>query len=210
MSLLSVFSVCLLSFCTHGAPVKPATPKNSPPHAASPAAFALLAWMSLTAALIASSASMEQCSLTGGSERCFAISAFLIVPTSSSDRPLTHSVATDDDAMAEPQPNVLKQESTMLPSASTRSAASSRPRTRARPPTPCRRRGRPWGRSPRCGGVRSGRRPMEERRKGGGCRRRTRRDIAGAAGACAPRQCVERPPWPRAWRRGARARTFLW
>jgi len=35
------------------------------------------------------------------------------------DRPLTHSVATLLDAMADPQPNVLKHESTMLPSPST-------------------------------------------------------------------------------------------
>jgi len=39
--------------------------------------------------------------------------------TSSMDRPLTHSVATLLDAMADPQPNVLKHESTMLPSPST-------------------------------------------------------------------------------------------
>ena len=35
------------------------------------------------------------------------------------DRPLTHSVATLLDAMADPQPKVLKHESTMLPSPST-------------------------------------------------------------------------------------------
>lgn len=47
------------------------------------------AWMSLTAALMASSASMLQCSLTGGKLKCLAMSEFLMVKTSSKLRPLT-------------------------------------------------------------------------------------------------------------------------
>ena len=73
----------------------------------------------MTRALMASSASMEQCSLTGGSERCLAMSAFLMVAAPSMWRPFTHSVATLLLAMALPQPKVLKHESTMLPSSST-------------------------------------------------------------------------------------------
>lgn len=69
--------------------------------------------------LMASSASMLQCSLTGGRERCFAMSLFLMDVALSSVCPFTHSVATLLLAMAEPQPKVLKQESIMLPSAST-------------------------------------------------------------------------------------------
>ena len=53
------------------------------------ASFARLACTSLTAALMASSASMLQCSLTGGKLKCFAISLFLIVSTSSIDLPFT-------------------------------------------------------------------------------------------------------------------------
>lgn len=75
--------------------------------------------MSLTAALMASSASMLQCSLTGGRLRCLAMSRFLMVITSSMLLPLTHSVATLLLAMAEPHPKVLKQESVMLPLSST-------------------------------------------------------------------------------------------
>ena len=65
-----------------------------------------LAFQSEIAFLIASSASMEQWSLMGGSERYWAISVFLMASASSTVLPLTHSVASDDDAMAEPQPNV--------------------------------------------------------------------------------------------------------
>lgn len=72
-----------------------------------------LAWISLTAALMASSASMLQCSFTGGRLRCLAMSLFLIVSTSSSVLPFTHSVAMLLLAMAEPQPNVLNLDSTM-------------------------------------------------------------------------------------------------
>ena len=80
-----------------------------------PAAAALLALMSLTAALIASSASIEQCSLTGGRLRCFAMSLFLMAVASSSVRPFTHSVATDELAIAEPHPKVLKHASVIAP-----------------------------------------------------------------------------------------------
>mmetsp|Transcript_26890 Transcript_26890/g.43072 ORF Transcript_26890/g.43072 Transcript_26890/m.43072 type:complete len:205 (+) Transcript_26890:135-749(+) len=75
---------------------------------------------SFTAALMASSASIEQWSLTGGRLRCLAISEFLMVTAWSMCWPLTHSVTTLELAMAEPQPKVLKHESTMLPSSSTR------------------------------------------------------------------------------------------
>ena len=74
---------------------------------------------SLTAAFIASSASIEQWSFTGGKLRCFAISSFFIATASSMCCPCTHSVTTLLLAIAEPQPNVLKQESTILPSPST-------------------------------------------------------------------------------------------
>ena len=51
--------------------------------------------------------------------RCLAISLFLMVTASSTCCPLTHSETTELLAMAEPHPNVLKHESTMLPSSST-------------------------------------------------------------------------------------------
>ena len=51
-------------------------------------------------------AHMEQCSLTGGSFRCLAMSEFFIVPASSSVLPLSHSVVYEELAMAEPHPNV--------------------------------------------------------------------------------------------------------
>ena len=56
---------------------------------------------SFTAALMASSANIEQCSLTGGSFRCDAISEFLIDKHSSTDLPFIHSVANEDDAESE-------------------------------------------------------------------------------------------------------------
>ena len=74
---------------------------------------------SFTAARMASSASIEQCSLTGGRFRCFAISSFLMFTAWSTCCPLTHSVTTLELAIAEPHPNVLKHESMMLPSSST-------------------------------------------------------------------------------------------
>src|SRR6202166_4853812 len=59
------------------------------------------------AARIASSASTAQWILTGGSDSSFTMSMFLMARASSTVLPLTHSVAKDDDAIAEPQPNVL-------------------------------------------------------------------------------------------------------
>src|ERR1700737_452773 len=65
------------------------------------------------AARMASSARTEQWIFTGGSESSFTMSIFLIVRASSTVLPLTHSVASDEDAIAEPQPNVLNLASSM-------------------------------------------------------------------------------------------------
>ena len=54
---------------------------------------------------------MEQCNLTGGNFKCAAISVFLIANTSSTCFPFTHSVATEELAMADPHPNVLNLDS---------------------------------------------------------------------------------------------------
>jgi len=54
--------------------------------------------------LIASSARIEQWIFTGGNANSSAICVFLIDAASSSDLPFTHSVTSDDDAIAEPQP----------------------------------------------------------------------------------------------------------
>ena len=62
---------------------------------------------------------MLQWSFTGGRLRCLAMSAFLISTTSSRVLPFTHSVAKLLLVIAEPHPNVLKQESMMFPSSST-------------------------------------------------------------------------------------------
>ncbi len=61
---------------------------------------------SSTAALMASSANIEQCNLTGGKLRYDDISVFFIFRASSKDFPLINSVAYDDEAIAEPQPKV--------------------------------------------------------------------------------------------------------
>ena len=53
---------------------------------------------------MASSARMEQWILTGGSASSSAMAVLRMASASSSDLPLTHSVTSDDDAMAEPQP----------------------------------------------------------------------------------------------------------
>ena len=53
--------------------------------------------------------------LTGGRLRSLAISVFLIAPAWSRDMPLTLSVMYDDEAMAEPQPNVLNLTSEITP-----------------------------------------------------------------------------------------------
>lgn len=55
---------------------------------APPSALLRFCFQSLTAALMASSASMLQCSLTGGRLRCLAMSLFLMVSTSSTALPL--------------------------------------------------------------------------------------------------------------------------
>jgi len=47
---------------------------------------------------------MEQWIFTGGSASSSAICVFLMVAASSMDLPLTHSVTSEDEAMAEPQP----------------------------------------------------------------------------------------------------------
>jgi hypothetical protein len=77
--------------------------------------FCCFNFQSDTAALMASSASMLQCNLTGGSFKWAAMSEFLIDITSSTVLPLTHSVTTELLAMALPQPNVLNFDSMMRP-----------------------------------------------------------------------------------------------
>src|ERR1035438_5976632 len=66
------------------------------------------------AARIASSASTEQWILTGGKDNSLTISVFLICRASSTVLPLTHSVASEEEAMAEPQPKVLNFASSMM------------------------------------------------------------------------------------------------
>ena len=51
-------------------------------------------------------AHMEQCSFTGGSFRCCAMTEFWILTASSRFFPLSHSVVNDELAIAEPHPNV--------------------------------------------------------------------------------------------------------
>ena len=65
------------------------------------------------AARIASSASTEQWIFTGGKASSFTISVFLIESASSMVLPFTHSVASEDEAIAEPQPKVLNLASSM-------------------------------------------------------------------------------------------------
>ena len=71
------------------------------------------------ALLIASSARTEQWILTGGRLSSSAIMLFLIVSACSTVLPFSHSVAREDEAMAEPQPNVLNFASSMTPSSET-------------------------------------------------------------------------------------------
>ena len=68
----------------------------------------------LIADLIASSASILQCSLTGGRHNSFAISVFLIRPACSSVMPRTSSVRYDEEAIADPHPKVLNFTSAMV------------------------------------------------------------------------------------------------
>src|SRR5260370_10708405 len=65
------------------------------------------------AARMASSARTEQWIFTGGSESSFTMSIFLIVRASSTVLPLTHSVASDEDAIAQPQPKDFNLASSM-------------------------------------------------------------------------------------------------
>ena len=68
--------------------------------------LALFSSQSLTADLMASSASIEQCSLTGGSESSRAMSVFLTAEASHTLIPFIFSVTSEDEAMAEPHPCV--------------------------------------------------------------------------------------------------------
>jgi hypothetical protein len=63
--------------------------------------------------------STEQWILTGGRCSSSAIMLFLMVSASSTVLPLSHSVASELDAMADPQPNVLNLASSMRPSSPT-------------------------------------------------------------------------------------------
>ena len=69
---------------------------------------------------IASSANIEQCNFTGGSFKYLAISEFFISRASSIFMPLITYVAYEDEAIADPQPNVLNTAfSIVLPSSPT-------------------------------------------------------------------------------------------
>jgi hypothetical protein len=67
------------------------------------------------ALLMASSASTEQWILTGGRLSSSTILVFLMAIAWSRVIPLIHSVASEDEAMAEPQPKVLNLASSMTP-----------------------------------------------------------------------------------------------
>ena len=67
-----------------------------------------------------STRSTRHARLTGGRQSSLAISVFLTAPACSSDIPLTRSVIYDEEAMADPQPNVLNLTSEMFPLSSTR------------------------------------------------------------------------------------------
>lgn len=66
------------------------------------------------AACIADSASTEQCILTGGRLSSSTISMLSMLIAASIDFPLSHSVASDDDAIAEPHPKVLNLASVII------------------------------------------------------------------------------------------------
>src|SRR5579859_5342131 len=76
-------------------------------------AEAFFFFQSPMAARMASSASTEQWIFTGGSESSRTMSVFLMARASSTFLPLIHSVASDELAMAEPQPKVLNLASSM-------------------------------------------------------------------------------------------------
>jgi hypothetical protein len=63
-----------------------------------------LLFKSAIADLIASSAKTEQCILTGGSANSSAIAEFLISDAWSNVLPLSHSVTSELEAIAEPHP----------------------------------------------------------------------------------------------------------
>ena len=73
------------------------------------------------ALLIASSASTEQCILTGGNASSSTIAILSILKASSIFLPFSHSVAKDDDAIADPHPKVLNFASIMVSVASSTS-----------------------------------------------------------------------------------------
>jgi hypothetical protein len=56
---------------------------------------------------MASSANTEQWIFTGGKANSSTIVILSMVIASSNDLPLSHSVAKDDDAIADPHPNLL-------------------------------------------------------------------------------------------------------
>ena len=70
----------------------------------------------MIADLIASSANILQCSLTGGNFKYDAMSLFVIHPASCNDFPIIHSVVSELDAIALPQPKVLNLASEINPS----------------------------------------------------------------------------------------------
>lgn len=65
---------------------------------------------------MASSASMEQWSFTGGNFKCDAMSVFLILTASSMSMPSSISVAYELLAIADPHPNVLNTAFSIVPS----------------------------------------------------------------------------------------------
>ncbi|KAH3664042.1 hypothetical protein OGAPHI_004756 [Ogataea philodendri] len=64
---------------------------------------------------MASSASIEQWSFTGGKDNSLAIIVFLIFAASSIVIPLTSSVAKEEEAIADPHPKVLNFTSSITP-----------------------------------------------------------------------------------------------
>src|SRR5271155_708511 len=81
--------------------------------AATGLALSCFFFQSPIAARMASSASTEQWIFNGGSDSSFSISMFLMARASSTVLPLTHSVANEEEAIAEPQPKVLNLASSM-------------------------------------------------------------------------------------------------
>src|SRR5690554_380202 len=77
-------------------------------------------FQSVMAAFTASSASTEQCTFTGGSASSLAMSVFFNSSACSTFLPLSHSVASELAAIAEPHPKVLNLASTIVPSSATR------------------------------------------------------------------------------------------